>query len=128
MHDALTLAVAVLLVAMTLILTPMAPGGIIDTRDFAPLPRWQFTLFNIFLVSLGLASFVVAGFSLSGATWVYVPAIVLGALFIAVYAADLAEVFPVVPDRMPSQLLVLEVINLALAGTLVTLSIRGVLT
>ncbi|MFW2513975.1 hypothetical protein ACNI3K_09375 [Demequina sp. SO4-13] len=128
MHDALTTVVAVLLVAMTLILTPMAPGGLVDTRVFAPLPRWQFNLFNAFLVSLGLASLIIAGFSVGGATWVYTPAIVVGALFIAVYAADLAEIFPVVPDRMPSHLLVLEVINLALAGTLVVLSIKGLLT
>lgn len=127
-HDPLTLAVATLLVALTFILTPMAPGGLVDTRDFTPLPRWQFHLFNVFLISLGSVSLVVAGFSVTGATWVYIPAIILGVLFAAVYALDLAQVFPVVPDRMPSQLLVLEVINLALAGVVIVVAIRGLLS
>lgn len=121
------LVVGVLLVMITLILIPMVPGGLIDTRDFSPLPRWQYNLFNVFLTSLGLASFVTAGFAIAAVPWAFVAAIVLGLLYVAVFALDLAKIFPVVPDHMPVQLLVLEVIDLALAGALAVIAVRAVL-
>lgn len=121
----LTTLTAALLVWETLLLIPMVPGKLIDTRDFAPLPRWQYNGFNVFLTSLGLASLAVAGFAMAGARWTFVAAIVLGLLYVAVFAADLGEVFPVVPDPIPVQLLVLEAISLASAGVLVVVAITG---
>lgn len=121
----LTTVTAALLVWETLLLIPMVPGKLIDTRDFSPLPRWQFNSFNVLLTSLGLASIVTAGFAMTGARWTFVVAIVLGVLYVAVFAADLAEVFPVVPDPIPVQLLVLEAISLASAGVLVVVAITG---
>lgn len=118
---------ACLLVALVLILIPMVPGGLVDTRDFRELPRWQFNAFNVFLTSLGIASFVVAGFALARAPWVFVAALVLAALYVAVFALDLARIFPVVTDPLPSQLLVLEVIDLALGGILMVIAIEGLL-
>lgn len=118
---------ACLLVALVLILIPMVPGGLVDTRDFRELPRWQFNAFNVFLTSLGIASFVVAGFALARAPWVFVVALVLAALYVAVFALDLARIFPVVTDPLPSQLLVLEVIDLALGGILMVIAIEGLL-
>lgn len=103
----------------------MVPGKLIDTRDFAPLPRWQYNCFNVFLTSLGLASFVVAGFAMANQDWAFVAALVLGLLYIGVFAADLGEVFPVVPDPIPVQLLVLEAIALASAGLIVVIGIQG---
>ncbi len=118
---------ACLLVALVLILIPMVPGGLVDTRDFRELPRWQFNAFNVFLTSLGIASFVVAGFAIAHAPWVFVAALILAALYIAVFALDLAGIFPVVTDPLPSQLLTLEVIDLALGGILVVIAIEGML-
>lgn len=118
---------ACLLVALVLILIPMVPGGLVDTRDFRELPRWQFNAFNVFLTSLGIASFVVAGFALARAPWVFVVALVLAALYVAVFALDLARIFPVVTDPLPSQLLILEVIDLALGGILMVIAIEGLL-
>lgn len=118
---------ACLLVALVLILIPMVPGGLVDTRDFGELPRWQFNAFNVFLTSLGIASFVVAGFAIARAPWAFVAALVLAALYIAVFALDLARIFPVVTDPLPSQLLVLEVIDLALGGILMVIAIEGLL-
>lgn len=118
---------ACLLVALVLILIPMVPGGLVDTRDFRELPRWQFNAFNVFLTSLGIASFVVAGFALARAPWVFVAALVLAALYVAVFALDLARIFPVVTDPLPSQLLILEVIDLALGGILMVIAIEGLL-
>lgn len=121
----LTTIAAGFLVWEALLLIPMVPGKLLDTRDFSPLPRWQFTLFNVFLTSLGVASFVVAGFALAGAPWAFVATLVLSVLYVAVFAADLLEVFPVVPDRSPAPLLVLEAIALASAGVGVVISIQG---
>lgn len=127
MSTFLSLFTACLLVALVLILIPMVPGGVVDTRDFRSLPRWQFTSFNVFLTSLGIATFVVAGFAIAQASWAFPAALVLAVLYIAVFAADLGRVFPVVPDAMPVQLLVLEVIDLALAGVLAVVAIQGLL-
>jgi phosphomannomutase len=46
----------------------------------------------------------------------------------ASFALDLGRVFPVVKDALPSQLLVLEVASLALAGVVVTLAIKGLVS
>ncbi|MFC4138633.1 MULTISPECIES: hypothetical protein [unclassified Microbacterium] len=116
---------AALLVWEALLLIPMIPGKLIDTRDFSPLPRWQFNTFNVFLTTLGLASFVVAGFAMADQHWAFVAALVLSLGYVAVFAADLFEVFPVVPDRLPVQLLILEAIALASAGVGVVIAIQG---
>ncbi len=117
---------ACLLVALCLILVPMAPGGVVDTRDFSALPRWQYRLFNVFLVSLGLASLTTATFAVLG-TEVFFAAVVIGLLYVLVFALDLAKVFPVVEDPLPPQLLVLEVLDLALGGVLVVVAVEGLL-
>ncbi|MCX5110148.1 hypothetical protein OOK13_16670 [Streptomyces sp. NBC_00378] len=118
--------IAALLVWEALLLIPMVPGKLIDTRDFSPLPRWQYNSFNVYLTSLGLASFVVAGFAMAGQHWAFVAALVLSLGYIAVFAADLGAVFPVVPDPLPVQLLVLEAIALASAGVIAVIAIQGV--
>lgn len=121
-------ATACLLVALCFTLTPMAPGGQVDTRDFSALPRWQYTFFNIFLISLGIASLVTSGFAIAEVPGSLVAALVLGVLYTAVFALDLGRIFPVVKDALPTQLLVLEVFSLALAGVTVTLALKGILT
>lgn len=118
-------AIACLLVALCFTLTPMAPGGQVDTRDFSALPRWQFTLFNVFLIGLGVVTLVTAGFAVAEVQGSLVAAFIIGILYTAVFALDLGRVFPVVKDALPSQLLVLEVASLALAGVVVTLAIKG---
>lgn len=121
-------AIACLLVALCFTLTPMAPGGQVDTRDFSALPRWQFALFNVFLISLGVASLVTAGAAIAEIQGSLVAALVIGILYTAVFALDLGRVFPVVKDALPSQLLVLEVASLAIAGVVVTLAIKGLIS
>jgi hypothetical protein len=103
----------------------MVPGKLIDTRDFSSLPRWQFNWFNFFLTSLGLASLVVAGFAVTGNSWVFLPALVLALLYIIVCFLDLLEIFPVVKDKLPVQLLILEAIVLGSAGVLLVIAIAG---
>jgi hypothetical protein len=121
----ITTLISALLVWQVLLLAPMVPGKLIDTRDFSSLPRWQYNWFNVFLTSLGLASLVVAGFGIFGNVLIYWPALVLSILYILASASDLFEIFPVVKDKPPVQLLILEVIVLASGGILLVLSLVG---
>ncbi len=125
MLDLILFLLAALLVWETLLLIPMIPGKLIDTRDFSDLPKWQYNLFNIFLTSLGMVSFVISGFALSGANWVITPCLILGVLYALVFYADLFEIFPVVKDKLPIQLLILESIGLSSAGLIIVVSLKG---
>jgi hypothetical protein len=121
----LTTIVAALLVWEVFLLIPMVPGKLIDTRDFSTLPRWQYNLFNAFLTSLGMASLVVAGFAVMGYAWVFLPALIIGSLYVTFSFLDLFEIFPVVKDKLPLQLILLEAIVLASGGVLIVFSIAG---
>jgi hypothetical protein len=121
----LTTIVAALLVWEVFLLIPMVPGKLIDTRDFSTLPRWQYNLFNAFLTSLGMASLVVAGFGVMGYAWVFLPALIIGSLYVTFSFLDLFEIFPVVKDKLPLQLILLEALVLASGGVLIVFSIAG---
>jgi hypothetical protein len=121
----LTTIVAALLIWEVFLLIPMVPGKLIDTRDFSTLPRWQYNLFNAFLTSLGMASLVVAGFAVMGYAWVFLPALIIGSLYVTFSFLDLFEIFPVVKDKLPLQLILLEAIVLASGGVLIVFSIAG---
>lgn len=122
----LATAAGAFLIWETMLLIPMVPGKLVDTRDFSPLPRWQFRLFNVFLTSLGLVSFVVAWFVLEGHAWAFVATLVLAILYAAVFFSDLMKIFPVVPDALPVQLLILEAISLASACVGIVIAIQGI--
>jgi len=122
----LSTAAGAFLIWEALLLIPMVPGKLVDTRDFSPLPRWQYNLFNVFLSTLGVASFVVAWFVLDGQEWAFIATLVLAALYVAVFSADLFAIFPVVPDPLPVQLLILEAIALASAGVGIVIAIQGI--
>jgi hypothetical protein len=124
-ENLLTIAVAALLVWKVLLLIPMVPGKLIDTRDFSSLPRWQYNWFNVFLTSLGISSLIIAGFAVTGNTWVFLPALIIALLYIIACLLDLFEIFPVVKDKLPIQLLILEAIVLGSAGVLLVVSIAG---
>jgi hypothetical protein len=124
-ENLLTTAVAAFTCLEGIIAYSYGARKLIDTRDFSSLPRWQYNWFNVFLTSLGLASLVVAGFAVTGNSWVFLPALVLALLYIIVCFLDLFEIFPVVKDKLPVQLLILEAIVLGSAGVLLVISIAG---
>lgn len=126
-HSLLATLTGAFLVWEALLLIPMVPGKLIDTRDFSSLPRWQYNGFNAYLTTLGLASFAVAGSALADQPWAFAAALVLSLGYIAVFAADLGAIFPVVADPLPVQLLVLEAIALASAGVGAVIAIQGML-
>jgi len=118
-------ATSVLLVVAVVLLASMVPGGPVETRSFGHLHGAVFWGFNVFLISLGLASFVLAGFSLGAHRWTFAAAAVVGLLYVGVFVLDLGRVFPKTPDRMPSTLLLLEIVDTAVAGGLVVVAIQG---
>ena len=124
--DAMFLVVAVLLVWQVLLLIPMVPGMLIDTRDFSDLPRWQFNGFNILLTSLGLSTFIAAGYALAEKQLAFWAALFIGTIFLVLTALDLFKVFPNVKDKPPVQLLVLEAIGFASAGVLATVAFYSI--
>ena len=115
------------LVAAVLLLVVMVPGGQLETRSFAHLPTSVFWGFNVFLISLGLASFVVAGGAIVGATWAPIAALVLGVAYVLVFALDLAKIFPATPDEMGTPLLLLEVADLVVGGIIVVVAVGGMI-
>ncbi len=107
----------------TLALIPMVPGKLVDTRSFDTLPRWQYNSFNVFLTSLGIVSLVCTGglIAATGNGWVWL-ALALSVFYLLVFLLDLMEVFPVVPDPLPTQLLVMESMCLATSAAMVVLA------
>lgn len=117
-----------LLIVAVSLLTPMVPGGPIETRSFATLPRAVFWGFNAFLIMLGLGSIVIAVLVLGGGTWAYGIALGLGAGYVAVFGLDLAGVFPRSKDPLPPTLLLLEVLDLAIGAALCIAALQGLLS
>lgn len=122
MVELLAAMVAAALCAMFALLVPMVPGGLVDTRDFSEMPRWQFRLFNVFLVSLGVATLATAWLVIGGTSAAFLASIVVAGLYCLVFAADLGKVFPVVKDSLPVQLIVLEALSLAIAASVICLA------
>ena len=125
MRTGLSAGVSALLAASVAILIPMVPGGPVDTRSFAVLSGFAFWGFNVFLISLGLASVVFAFVVSRGRRWDFGVTLALGACYLAVWALDLGGIFPTSPDPMPSTLLLLEVLELGMSAALITLSAQG---
>lgn len=119
------IATSALLVIAVVLLAAMVPGEPVETRSFARLRRPVFWGFNVFLISLGLATFVVAGLALRPHWWTFAAAAVLGLLYVAVFVLDLGKVFPKTPDPMPVTLLMLEIADTAVAGALVAVAAGG---
>ncbi|MFV0430193.1 MAG: hypothetical protein ACK5KO_12310 [Arachnia sp.] len=126
--DTLAIVSAAALMWQTLLLIPMIPGKLIDTRDFSALPRWQYNGFNVFLTLLGMGSLAtVAWLVAAPVTAAFTATAVLAGCYLSVFFADLMGVFPVVTDPPPTQLLVLEGISLASAGVLGVLAVSAVM-
>ncbi|AWV08033.1 hypothetical protein [Marilutibacter maris] len=116
------LVVVVLLVASTVNLALMVPGGFVETRDFSAYPAFVLAAFNALLTVLGLGSLVLAvavarkgrGHGLSA---------LAGLVFAGVYLLDLGAVFPVTPSPMSALLSALEWLGVGLGVALAVASI-----
>ena len=103
-------------------LTLMVPGGPVETRDFSAISPGVLGAFNLFLTLLGLGSLVLAYLLGTGRSRGYVLAGLAGLGYFAVYALDLASIFPRSPSPMPPLVSVLEWLGLLLAVPLVAVA------
>ena len=116
--------IAFLLILLSILLTILVPGGPIETRDFSAYSPFILTLFNIFLTSLGILSFVVAYFVLKKKAYSYIISAFFALSYIAVYISDLFKIFPVSPISMPQILFIIEVISTILGFVLLYICIK----
>lgn len=107
---------AALLIASSLMLGILVPGGPIETRSFSHIAPLILGTFNTFLTTLGLGSLALAYFVMKERPWAFALSAACGISYFVVYVLDLGKIFPVSPDAMPAALFVIEA-----AGTLVAL-------
>lgn len=116
--------IAFLLVVLSVLLTILVPGGPIETRDFSHYSETVLALFNIFLTTLGLLSFVVAFLITKKKKYSVVLSAVFALLYLFVYVLDLFKIFPTSPVEMSTTLFSIEVISSLLAVVLIYLCIK----
>ncbi len=93
------------------LLTSLVPGGLIETRSFAHINPLILGSFNTFLTTLSLASLLLVYFAWQEYRWAFFASFIAGLSYFLVYVLDLAHLFPVSPDAMPTALLVIEILG-----------------
>ncbi|AXX92257.1 hypothetical protein CPU12_01510 [Malaciobacter molluscorum LMG 25693] len=116
--------IAFLLATLSVLLTILVPGGPIETRDFSHYSETVLTLFNIFLTTLGLLSFVVAFLIAKKKKYSIVLSAFFALLYIFVYLLDLFKIFPTSSVEMSSTLFFIETISTVIAFILIGLCIK----
>lgn len=97
------------------LLSILVPGGPVENRDFGKLKGMVFWGFNIFLISLGIMTFVTSYWMLKSSEFAILSAKIISVLYFLVYALDLGKIFPKSPTKMSKTLMLLEIINMSLA-------------
>lgn len=115
-------SVTMLLGVSALLLASLIPGGPVENRDFSHLQPLVLGSFNLFLTGLNFGSIVLMLFTLQGRAWAFRWAAVAAVLYFAVYAIDLARLFPQSPTPMPALLGLIEVAGMVSAVPLLVYS------
>lgn len=97
------------------LLAILVPGGPIENRNFSKLKGIVFWSFNVFLILLGVGSYIVSYLLLVSSSHAILMAQVIAVLYFIVYAVDLAGIFPKSPTKMSKTLLLLEIVNISMA-------------
>ena len=97
------------------LLSSLIPGGPIENRDFSHIHPGVLGAFNAFLTTLDLGSFVLAFFALKQRQWALSTAFYAAVAYFAVYAVDLAQIFPRSPTPMSFYLALIEVMGMSAA-------------
>lgn len=114
MQDIIIIASLVVFLNVTL-LAILVPGGPIENRDFSKLKGVVFWGFNLFLILLGITSFIACYLLLiSHPHAIFITQIIAVSYFI-VYIIDLAGIFPKSPTKMSKPLTLFEIINTSMA-------------
>ena len=112
------------LIVSAVLLSSLVPGGPIENRDFSHIHPGILGAFNIFLTTLNLGSFVFAYFAFKRRPWALQGAFIAAVSYFAVYAVDLAQLFPRSPTPMSFALAFIEVLGMTAAVPLMFASRR----
>jgi len=104
-----------LLFSNVTLLAILVPGGPIENRDFSNLKGVTFWGFNIFLISLGLATFVNVYLLFENQEISIIMGIIISIFYMFVYLLDLGKIFPKSPTKMSNSLMLMEIINLMIS-------------
>ncbi len=114
MQNGIIFASALMFINVTL-LTILVPGGPIENRDFNGLRGIVFWGFNVFLITLGIMSYITSYLLLIANEYALSMTQIISVLYFIVYAIDLAGIFPKSPTKMSKTLMLIEIINASLA-------------
>jgi hypothetical protein len=107
-------ASALMFINVTLLII-LVPGGPIENRDFNGLRGIVFWGFNVFLIILGIISYITSYLLLISNPYALLMAQIISVLYFIVYIIDLAQIFPKSPTKMSKTLMLIEEINASLA-------------
>jgi len=116
---------SILLFTNVSLLTILVPGGPIENRDFTGLKGIVFWGFNVFLITLGITSYVTCYLLLISSPHALPAAQIISVLYFIVYIIDLAGVFPKSPTKMSKQLMSFEIMNASMAVFLFIFSLAA---
>lgn len=97
------------------LLAILVPGGPIENRDFNGLRGIVFWGFNVFLITLGITSYITSYLLLISNSYALPMGQIISVLYFIVYSIDLAGIFPKSPTRMSKTLMLIEEVNASLA-------------
>ncbi len=98
-----------------MLLAILVPGGPIENRDFSKLKGVVFWGFNLFLILLGVMSFITCYLLLIAHPNAIFITKIIAVLYFIVYIIDLAGIFPKSPTKMSKPLMLFEIINGSMA-------------
>jgi hypothetical protein len=114
MQDIMIIA-SLLVFFNVMLLAILVPGGPIENRDFSKLKGVVFWGFNLFLILLGVMSFITCYLLLIAHPNAIFITKFIAVLYFIVYIIDLAGVFPKSPTKMYNPLMLFEIINASMA-------------
>lgn len=106
---------AVWLIVSAVLLATLIPGGPVENRDFSHIHPVILSAFNVFLTVLNLGSFALAYFAYHRHNWSLRTSFFVATAYFAVYAIDLAQIFPQSPTPMSFALALIEVLGMTAA-------------
>lgn len=117
MQDIMIIA-SLLVFFNVMLLAILVPGGPIENRDFSKLKGVVFWGFNLFLILLGVMSFITCYLLLIAHPNAIFITKIIAVLYFIVYIIDLAGIFPKSPTKMSKPLMLFEIINGSMAAFL----------
>lgn len=114
MQNSMIFASVLMFINVTLLVV-LVPGGAIENRDLHGLKGVVFWGFNVFLITLGITSYVTSYLLLISNSYALPMAQIIAVLYFIVYIVDLAGIFPKSPTKMSKILMLIEEINASLA-------------